>query len=479
MANDTQVKEIRKSILILKTNPMALQSAEIFLNTREWEVYSVTTLQEAVKIVLTKNPEYLLICANHPQKKVKSLPKILSQAIPIKVILYVDVSSALNVNLMNQMGFPNHILPPVSGPAIERAVFKFEKDELQKINEKKKILKESMGSYSITRAEPPVDLEFKLNQMLGTPDDDAEITESRSPELLDEQDGPPEVSETFAEWEARKRRERSARMADGGTYIAEPDKKRTDSSGSLGKAKPDRNLDIKSPDSVMVKGAQHALDSSIKVNQEKTIVEKLEKSQNCICIVIDSTRFSGYLIAAMGRNRRFDDEFVKNIQTKLYEFLKSQGETLDEDGALEIKIKTVEFEDWALEQAEFLKKSVHDGDEVAMAFFPAKKTTPDVEKSAREDMLSINIDDLEGDIQVLFDVYIYLPTNQKYVLYTPKGGTFMGNQKDRLKGKGITHMHMKKDEIGSAKKYTAQNYLNNKVDEFNQSRTEDEKKKSS
>jgi hypothetical protein len=68
-----------------------------------------------------------------------------------------------------------------------------------------------------------------------------------------------------------------------------------------------------------------------------------------------------------------------------------------------------------------------------------------------------------------------LPANNRYVLYTPKGGTFMANQKDRLKEKGITHMHMKKEEISSAKTYTAQNYLNNKVDAFNQSKEEKDK----
>lgn len=478
MATDPNVREIKKSILILKSNPMALQSAEVFLNTRDWEVYSVTTLQEAVKVVLTKNPEYLLLCANHPQKKVKTLPKILAQAVSIKVILYVDVASTINVNIMNQMGFPNYILPPVSGPAIERAVFKFEKDEIQKQAEKRRSSKESMGNYSITRDEPSPDLEFQLNQMLGSPDEDDSSSQNSEEEYRHSSE-PERRSETFAEWEARKRRERQARLANTETYSVEPNKQESDYSASGNYATTEHNHGTKNAQSIMVKGAQHALDSAVKVNSEKSHVEKLEKSQNCICIVIDSTRFSGYLIAAMGKNRRFDDEFVKNIQTKLYDFLKSQGEKLDDSGALEIKIKTVEFEDWALEQAEFLKKSVHDGDEVAMAFFPTEKTAPEVEKSAREDMLSINIDDLEGDIQVLFDVYIYLPTNKRYVLYTPKGGTFLANQKDRLKGKGITHMHMKKDEIASAKKYTAQNYLNNKVDEFNQTNTTPDKKKSS
>lgn len=478
MANEPNSNEIRRSILILKSNPMALQSAEMFLISRGWEVYTAVNLHDAIKLVLTKNPEYLLLCANHPQKKVKSLPKILAQAVHVKVILYVDIATTINISVMNGMGFPNHILPPVSGPSIERAVFKFEKEELQRMADRKKENKESMGNYSISREEPNPDLEFTINQLLGSPDEDDDTTQASTTQ--NNSNDPGSKTETFAEYEARKLRERQARMqTEGSSPEKTDDKSRLGSSDSIDYSNNQNNVELKQPDSIMVKGAQHALDSAVKFDPGKKKIEGLEKSQNCVCIVIDSTRFSGYLIAALGKNRRFDDEFVKNIQTKLFDFLKGQGEKLDEDGALEIKIKTVEFEDWALEQADFLKKSVHNGDEVAMAFFPTKKTAPDTKESAREDMLQINIDDLHGDIQVLFDVYVYLPANNKYVLYTPKGGTFMANQKDRLKGKGITHMHMKKEEISSAKKYTAQSYLNNKVDEFNQKRDPNDNKKTS
>jgi hypothetical protein len=483
MSNEP-AKEIKNSILILKSNPMALLNAEAFLISRGWEVFTTTDLHETIKIVLTKEPEYILLCANHPQKKIKNLPRILAQAVPIKVILYVDMASTINISLMNEMGFPNHILPPVSGPAIERAVFKFEKDENSKQIDKRRHAKSAMNNFSFDKGGGKTDFELKLDQFLNSESDDTEINLTSMPSEAPtdgyplENPEPEKKPETFAEYEERKRKERVARMQQESTYAIDLKEKPTQIVEPLNYT-PEKNSDLKNPNNAVIKGAQHALGSSVKHNSSKKEIEKLEQSQNCVCIVIDSTRFGGYLIAALGKNRRFDDEFVKNIQTKLYDFLKAQGEKLDEESPLEITIKTVEFEDWALEQAEFLKKSVHNGDEVAMAFFPTEKTTPDVEQSAREDMLQININDLEGDIQLLFDLYIFLPANNRYVLYTPKGGTFLANQKDRLKGKGITHMHLKKDAINSAKTYAAQNYLNNKVEAFNENKEEKDKKKSS
>ena len=56
--------------------------------------------------------------------------------------------------------------------------------------------------------------------------------------------------------------------------------------------------------------------------------------------------------------------------------------------------------------------------------------------------------------------------NKKYILYTPKGGKFYGNQKDRLVEKGVQEVHMLKSEVNDLSKYKAQNYLNNLIDGY-------------
>ena len=44
--------------------------------------------------------------------------------------------------------------------------------------------------------------------------------------------------------------------------------------------------------------------------------------------------------------------------------------------------------------------------------------------------------------------------------------TFYTDQKGRLKDKGVVHMHLKKDSAPQVKKYRAQNFLNEKILEF-------------
>lgn len=196
-------------------------------------------------------------------------------------------------------------------------------------------------------------------------------------------------------------------------------------------------------------------------------VKFIEQSSNVACIVIESTRFSGYLVAAMGKNRKIDEAFIQGIREKLFKFLSDNGEKVaSNEETMNIKIKEVPFEDWAIEYAEFLRKSVHKGDEVAMAFFPHADVQARFAESADEQMLAVSLDDLRADAAIEFNLYVYLPTNNKYVLYTPRGGKIYQKQIMKLQQQGISHVHMFKNDVQDFNKYRAQNYLNSKIEEY-------------
>jgi DNA-binding response OmpR family regulator len=218
-------------------------------------------------------------------------------------------------------------------------------------------------------------------------------------------------------------------------------------------------------ETIMGRATEKALEDSV-VNKDEEIVTQVSDSSNVACIIVESERFSGYLVAAMGKNRKIDHKFVQSIKDRLFKFLKDSGEESKEEQNMEIKIKQVDFEDWALEYADFLRRSVQNGEEVAMAFFPFADAKTTMGDSASAEMGAVKLDDLHGDLQVEFNLYIYLPANNRYVLYTPKGSKFYGNQKNRLATMGVTHLHMRKSEAQDLSKYRAQNYLNSKIEEY-------------
>ena len=148
------------------------------------------------------------------------------------------------------------------------------------------------------------------------------------------------------------------------------------------------------------------------------------------------------------------------------------GENLDADEkSLNIKIKQVDFQDWAVDCAEFLRKSIHNGDEVAMAFFPHQEAKTKSGQSAEDHMATVSIDDVKADVQLEFNVYVYLPKNGKYVMFTPEGGILYSKQKEKLKTQGVTELHIRKDDLQRISGHRAQTYLNDQIDKFEANKT--------
>jgi hypothetical protein len=199
---------------------------------------------------------------------------------------------------------------------------------------------------------------------------------------------------------------------------------------------------------------------------------RLGQIDNCLCLSVEAGVLRGFLVAAMAPNRRFDIPLITRIQKKLLEYLRKEGLAVNSsDEHMEITIRPVYFEAWAVEKAEFLKKSVHQGSEIALAFFPVDRVKPNIGPSKSEDMISVDIDDLVDDTPVSFDVFIHFPVNNKYILYVPKGRTFNTAQKQRLKAKGVTQMHTNKDATSEVNRYHVQNTLNESIERLDKKAT--------
>ncbi|MFN8846182.1 MAG: hypothetical protein ACK5W9_04980, partial [Bdellovibrionales bacterium] len=231
-----------------------------------------------------------------------------------------------------------------------------------------------------------------------------------------------------------------------------------------------------SEESVFVKGVNKTLDETV-VKGTGEIKSHLEDNTHLACIVVESPKFSGYLVAALGKDKKIDDEFVNLVRTRLMKFLIDNGEPIENESNMQVKVKRVDFEGWALEYAQFLRKSVHKGDEVAMAFFPFVDAQTKVGTSAKEEMVSVKTSEIEAGKPLEFNMYIYLPTNKKYILYTPQGAVFQDNQKDRLIRQGVDNVHIQKEDIQNLSKFKAQNHLNSLIDQFEEKKQSHPSKK--
>lgn len=662
----SQPTEIRKSILILKSQAKGLTAVEAFLRNREWHIHSTSDLKAALVYLVQNKPSFVMISVDHPNKKVRNLPKLLGQAFPVFVMAFSESSTAASYKNLVESGTNYRINPPVTGPAVERTINKIIRD--QQVEQEKReraareggeansatdtngdritisgasgstgeggaaisdhaadIIRRMMGESADSEADsssaepgtlsiasgegggallgsesgepagnssgpmilgqslpnqrealildpgaeirrPGVDPDFvssengeapsvmiakgqrgELHQTsqdeLGaapgfapqfgegdpggvapamiqpgmksrsmastqdptsssgmdplmpdqqndgeggailsssTPRKQARLSADRPQALYAEEDFEGRGAGEGQQGEAGEapqmgtlgtphaRRQGAHESAAGESRGSDPHHAAGALNQNVHKIGQSGSRGWEKSDSIIVRGTQRALDESVEVKDhsrpEETV--RIESATNVACLIVESPKFSGYLVAALGKNRKVDEKFVNVIRDRLFRFLRENGEDVEAENNMSLNIKKVDFEDWALEYADFLRKSVHDGEEIAMAFFPFADAKTDITDSASVDMGAVKMEDLQGDVSVEFNLYIYLPSNKKYVLYTPRDSTFYGNQKERLSRMGVTHMHVKKTELQDVSKYRAQNYLNSKIEEF-------------
>jgi len=512
-----------QTLVILKPKSDSLKAAENFLKNRNWSLISSPNLREALAGIIQKQPRFVLLAADHPNKKVKMLPKLLAQAFPCRVIAFAESSNNASMAALHEMGMEYTLYPPISGPAIERMINKIIKDDETRKNnpEQNRLTSTATGTSSdtnnstlVTSSGTNTALEqarAALSQLMSNPESetDANINPEgtatphspHSPAYMPDHShekssntGPGVIiqkgtaGQSFQTSQSETNPTPDLLSTDFSSDWTKPEIDPSDSLHGVGgsvwqKKKTDDatksalQLDKKEfltgtyeqneNESIIQKATESALEEVTAQKNSETI-EQLEKASNVACIIIESAKFNGYLIAALGKNKVIDDQFMTTIQEKLYSFLKAHGDLPSNESKipLKLKIQEIEFENWALEQAQFLKKTIHGSDEIAMAFFPTQETKIQLEDSASEHMAKMKVSELREGIILEFDLYIYMPENQKFLLYTPQGWPLHKDQKDRLLEKGVHHMHLRKENMNAVVRYHAQNFLNDKIQNY-------------
>ncbi|MFN8846340.1 MAG: hypothetical protein ACK5W9_05780, partial [Bdellovibrionales bacterium] len=119
---------IAKTMLIVKSDANALKGVEQFLKNREWNLISTHDMKKAIVSLVQLKPSFVLISVDHPSKKMAKFPKIVMSAFPTCVMMFAEKSTTASFKMLMDSGIEYRINPPLTGPAIERAVNKYLRD---------------------------------------------------------------------------------------------------------------------------------------------------------------------------------------------------------------------------------------------------------------------------------------------------------------------------------------------------------------
>jgi DNA-binding response OmpR family regulator len=186
--------------------------------------------------------------------------------------------------------------------------------------------------------------------------------------------------------------------------------------------------------------------------------ENVQTVRRIICYRLQTQTLSGYFVLAYGKDRVPDAKWLEQLRTQMSDYVTHFSETTDLTEPQEVWIEEVRFKEWSKEQAEFILQAIHQESEIALAFF--KDPEPiEVQNSGKPDCVKIPVDRLPEEMATQFDIFIFLPQNARFVLYSRKGERFDDKQKRRLQDEGISSVHVSKRSFDELQKYQTKRFI--------------------
>lgn len=201
-------------------------------------------------------------------------------------------------------------------------------------------------------------------------------------------------------------------------------------------------------------------------SSQKQNYEALHEVKKAQCISIESEVFTGHLLTAAVDEKQIPEDFLDRLHEKILNFIKIDSQKFFADEKLKLDIRSVHFKDWAKEDANFTRQTIHQNMEVAIGFFPADKVKLDILETENPEMSKIDIHDIEALSVVGASLYLHLPNNKKYIHYVPEGSFLHEELRERLLTKGITHLHFYTRDTGKLKKSLTESRINKKIESY-------------
>jgi hypothetical protein len=223
----------------------------------------------------------------------------------------------------------------------------------------------------------------------------------------------------------------------------------------------------------IVMGTQKAIDEIASETPDANILP-LKNTTQAICFFVMSKSHQGFVLCSIAHNTEPLMEFVDMFKTRLTELMADFDKNFLTSGALEVTMQQVDFDEWVTSQAAFSKKFVHLDRECGVAFFELSPAKPDVTPSTKKDFVQMKLMDVTQDRKLGFNVFLYLPVNKKFILYTRRGGKFAEAQKKRLISRGVSGVHLHENEVEQMHRTHLEAYIDEMISEHYETRDKKE-----
>lgn len=368
------------SLFFLKNLQHNTKSLEVYLERRDFIVQTESTVSIALEKILESKPAFVFAAWDHHDKAVES---IISQ-IPAEtvVIPYITSTSGPDTRKLMNLDVPLKMFPPLSGPAIQRLVHRFEKEKHNLNSSQNKKLTSSKANLSDDSTGTFVNKGERFKTM------NTLITSRARGEIQNISSFDSETDLTLAKPTARFSKSMQVKISE------------------IQKQSLEAKFDGK---------IQEELKEIIETAKELTTADH---QQTIFCMLIQAIDCSGLVLLNTAWNLHLEDAQSAlstwgNVLTSQYHKNEVNKDAFQSD-IFAIHMPTdLNVFDICSSKSSIQKEIIVDGKKTVMAFFDMQHNPFNLNSSENENYLSIDSDCLHENSSIPFDVYFELKENKK------------------------------------------------------------------
>lgn len=508
MGSDT-----KKILYFIKTEKQNLQAIEAFLSKRNFVVHMQSDVKEALIQIIELQPDFVFVAWNHENQRVTQIPALISQAGSCVVVPYIMANTKEAVRKLNICQLSPKLFPPISGPAIERLILKYEKQNLLENTQRSSLIhKEKKSSEELIRIKSS--LVENLEKANVEPTEESEQNSADS-----------EQAEKKQHDEVKQQRQSSIRNRNA---LFKQSQKLNLDQQTVDALKNSFNDSVRAPLENLIQtvnevGTDQAIDPDQIENQDTpslggVIIQKgFENPQGLGTIVqksgapssMGSINLQNLEESPLGNIKNFSDveKELSNKVVLLNNEKKSDGYMRTEkvkaygmvvlsqqwcgyliitsDLFLDFSSVDLLFTEWLRQhlpdlqeideydffefrqtdpehlrelgtKADYSESLEIEGHQINVSFFPVEPHKLNVELNDDQTLIKINTDEIPAGQVLKFSLHLHLPVNQKLLLYTPVSQALSPEQKKRLVNNHVMNLYSPLDFEKEYKQFKAE-----------------------
>ncbi|MEZ4873579.1 MAG: hypothetical protein R2827_15325 [Bdellovibrionales bacterium] len=194
--------------------------------------------------------------------------------------------------------------------------------------------------------------------------------------------------------------------------------------------------------------------------------DQLSETSQFLALSFQSDKYPGFVFATIqGSDANYNNFVYQRMEDLLIEMVEQFTKEKISVRKVNLQFHPFDFKAWIQNIGGTVQSFKVEESTISWAYVDREHQPMEFGESPNENYYSVRLNDIKPKMSVPNDLYLYLPSNNKYLVYTREGRGMDPKQHEKLNNKNIQELHVLKGDIEKFKDYKFEKDVSDLVEE--------------